>query len=92
MYPFPLILIDSTTEYDTSRFLFAKKALISLKDYSFRTSDRLYFLKAGSVSISAPENVMRISDFSLKPAVSRAAFDKTSGFRKEQFRFSKGTI
>jgi len=82
---FNKIQIDSTTEYDTTRFLFAKEALISLKDYSFRTSDGSYFLKADAVSISAPENMMQISGFSLKPAMSRAAFDKASGFRKEQY-------
>jgi hypothetical protein len=82
---FNKILIDATTEYDTTRFLFAKEALISLKDYSYRTSDGSYFLKADAVSISAPKNMMEISGFSLKPAMSRTAFDKATGFRKEQY-------
>ncbi len=79
------ILIDSTTEYDTTRFLFAKKALISMKDYSFRTSDGLYLLKADNLSVSAPEDVMRISGFSVKPTSGREALDKISPFRKEQY-------
>lgn len=74
------ILIDSTTEYDTTRFLFAKKALISMKDYSFRTSDGLYLLKADNLSVSAPEDVMRISGFSVKPTSGREALDKISPF------------
>jgi len=89
---FNKILIDATTEYDTTRFLFAKEALISLKDYSFRTSDGSYFLKADAVSISAPQNMMQISGFSLKPAMSRAAFDKASGFRKEQYDITVKSI
>ncbi len=82
---FKNILIDSSTAYDTSRFLFAKKALITLKDYSFRTPDKFYFLKADSISISAPSNMMQISGASLKPAMSKAAFIKATGFRKELF-------
>jgi hypothetical protein len=89
---FKKILIDSTTEYDTTRFLFAKEALISLKDYSFRTSDGFYFLKADTVSISAPGNMMQMSGFSLKPVMSKAAFDKASGFRKEQYDISVRNI
>ncbi len=89
---FNKILIDATTEYDTTRFLFAKEAMISLKDYSFRTSDGFYFLKADAVSISAPKNTMEITGFSLKPAMSRTAFDKATGFRKEQYDITVGSM
>ena len=89
---FNKILIDATTEYDTTRFLFAKEALISLKDYSYRTSDGSYFLKADAVSISAPKNMMEIRGFSLKPAMSRTAFDKATGFRKEQYDITVKSI
>jgi hypothetical protein len=82
---FKKILIDSTTEYDTTRFLFAEQALISLKDYSFRTTDGLYLLKADSVSIAAPANVMQVGGFSLQPALSKADFNKATQFRKEQY-------
>src|SRR5690606_10158878 len=69
-----------------------KNALITLKDYSYRTPDGFYFLKADSINISAPANKLQISQASLKPAMSKAAFGRASGFRKEQFDVTVNNI
>lgn len=87
-FQFQNILIDSSTAYDSSRFLFAEKALIAMNNYSFRTADGMYFLKANSVSIVSPGNLMQVRGFSLQPAVSKSAFDKKNGYRKERYDIS----
>ncbi|MBD0331079.1 MAG: hypothetical protein ICV66_00330 [Chitinophagaceae bacterium] len=40
------ILIDSTTQYDKSRFLFAKQAELSFNNFLLPTPDNLYWFKA----------------------------------------------
>ncbi|MDQ6755757.1 MAG: hypothetical protein M3004_02370, partial [Bacteroidota bacterium] len=49
------LLIDSSTQNDTRRFLFAKHATFTTKNYSLPTSDSLYFFKAGNISISGEQ-------------------------------------
>ena len=50
------ILIDSSTQFDQKRFLFAEEVRISVRILKARTEDSLYFLKCGSVNISTREN------------------------------------
>src|SRR5205823_470868 len=56
------LLIDSATRTDVNRFLFAKDATISLRDYTKPTKDGLYNLNIGSALINAPEDVMKLSN------------------------------
>jgi len=78
------LLIDSTTQYDKDRFLFAKEADISLAKYAYRTSDSLYFLNSGSINISATRNTLTAQDIEFIPRHSKAQFQKRNTERKDR--------
>lgn len=70
------IEIDSTTQFDTTRFLYAKDALIYLNDYSFRTADSLYFVKADSLTLHAAQGILDVTNLSLEPRGNKTEFSK----------------
>jgi hypothetical protein len=78
------ILIDSTTQYDKKRFLFAKEADLSMKKYSYRTADSLYFLNSGTINISAVSNILTANNIELIPRHSRQQFQKLHKQRKDR--------
>ena len=79
------ILIDSSTQYDTKRFLFAKHALIETSNYSFATPDSLYFVKLGKLSLVGEKHEVTISNAELQPRGSREEFVKKLTTRDEMY-------
>lgn len=79
------ILIDSSTQYDNKRFLFAKNALIETNNYSFATPDSLYFVKLGKLSLAGEKQEVTISDAELQPRGSRQEFVKKLTTRDEMY-------
>ena len=79
------ILIDSSTQYDNKRFLFAKHTLIETTDYSFATPDSLYFVKLGKLSLIGEKHEVTISDAELQPRGSRPEFEKKLHSRDEMY-------
>jgi hypothetical protein len=49
------ILVDSATRNDRSRFLFAKKASLSFKDYKAEMGKGQYNLAIAKVNVEVPE-------------------------------------
>ena len=82
------LLIDSTTEHDRSRFLFAKHATLRTKNYSIPTSDNMYFFKAGDISISADQHTVTALDVELKPRYNRQEFENKLSFKKDMYHFA----
>lgn len=82
------LLIDSSTQYDKDRFLFAKKAELSCKDYTTTTPDSLYRFKIGYLSVHAQTHVMIAEDVSLTPRDSKEEFEKKLSFRKDRYAMS----
>ena len=70
------IEIDSTTQFDTTRFLYAKDAKIYLSDYSFRTADSLYFVKADSLTLQAAQGILDVTNLAFEPRGNKAEFSK----------------
>ncbi len=79
------ILIDSSTEYDSKRFLFARQAKLSTKNYYSRTPDSLYFFKIASLNISTADNIVTIHDFELHPRFNKKQFESHLHERKEMY-------
>ncbi len=79
------VLMDSSTQYDRKRFLFAKSVDISLKDYLLRTADSLYFFKASSIEFSAVNHSLTAFNADLVPRGNRAQFEKKLTHRKDMF-------
>ncbi|MDQ6904960.1 MAG: hypothetical protein M3139_18355 [Bacteroidota bacterium] len=86
------LLIDSSTQYDTKRFLFAKQAFFSTKNYSGRTSDSLYFYKCQSINISAADHSMIAKGIELVPRYSRQKFESHLSARQAMFHITIPTI
>ncbi len=79
------ILIDSVTQFDKSRFLYAKEASISLAHQEFRTPDSLYKIKFGKISIDATKKTADILDIKFEPRYKTEAFIKKLSFVKERY-------
>lgn len=85
------LLIDSTTQYDKDRFLFAKKAELSCKDYTTRTADSLYLFKIGYLKIQAHQHSMTAEDVAFIPRGDKHEFEKKLRYRGDRYdmRFPK---
>lgn len=86
------VLIDSSTQYDTKRFLFAKQAFFSTKNYSGRTADSLYFYKCRDINISAAEHSMVAKGIELVPRYSREKFESRLTARQAMFNITIPTV
>jgi len=79
------IEIDSTTQFDTTRFLYAKHAAIYLPDYSYHTPDSLYFIKADTIIVHASEKLIDIRGLALTPRYSKQDFGKQLKSYKDRY-------
>lgn len=88
------IEIDSLTQYDTTRFLYAKDAVIYLNNYSLRTSDSLYFILADSLTLHAARGDLDITNLSLQPRGNKAEFSRKHKFYKDRYdiKFEKASF
>lgn len=82
------LLIDSTTQHDNSRFLFAKHVTLTSKNYSVPTPDSLYFFKVENISISGDQHSLTAKNVELTPRYSREQFEKRLRFNKEMYHLS----
>ncbi len=86
------LLIDSTTQFDRDRFLFAKEADIILDKYAYRTPDSLYFFNTGRINISATRNTLTALDIELVPRHTRAKFQQVNSVRKDRLQIKSSKL
>jgi hypothetical protein len=86
------IVIDSTTQFDKKRFLFARDAQITLKNYAVPTSNNLYTFKVGVVSINATKQLLVARGISLQPHYSKREFQQHTETQKERYDISIPSI
>jgi len=80
------VLMDSSTQYDKNRFLFAKHAKLETKNYMVGTSDSLYVIKLGTITVISETNQIIVSNAELKPNGGRKHFEKIlKGKREERY-------
>lgn len=82
------LLIDSTTQYNKNRFLFARSAELNFKNFRLPTKDNLYWLNAGSVSVSATNKKLTASSVTLKPKGTKKEFQKKIKRRQVMYTVS----
>ena len=82
------VLIDSSTQNDTKRFLFAKQARLSTKNFYGRTPDNLYYFKCASINISTDEDKITTRGFELHPRFNKQQFESHLRERKEIYNLS----
>ncbi|HUS02595.1 MAG TPA: hypothetical protein VMY77_12745 [Chitinophagaceae bacterium] len=80
------VLIDSTTQFDRSRFLFAKHARFSTKNYSIPTKDGLYFFSAANIIISGDQHTITAQNVELRPRYNRRQFEDKLKFGKDMYQ------
>ena len=79
------IEIDSVTQYDTTRFLYAKQANIYIPGYTYRTPDSMYFLKADTLTLHAAQKSIDATGLSLQPRYNKQEFGKQLKFYKDRY-------
>lgn len=77
--------IDSMTEKDLSRVLYAQNFDITLQQWDYRTPDSLYWLHVNNISYNAVEKVAEVESVKLEPRYNRADFDKKKGTQTDRF-------
>lgn len=88
------LLIDSTTQYDSTRFLYAKDARIYYNDFSVRTADSLYIFKIDSLELLAARKQLNLKGISLNPRGNKAEFSKKHVYFTDRYdmKIKTGTI
>lgn len=79
------IKIDSSTQFDTTRFFFAKRADIQLNGYEAKTGDNLHRFHVDSITVLATSKQMRLVGLTLKPAGDKEAFWRKLKYRKDRY-------
>jgi hypothetical protein len=79
------ILIDSSTQYDASRFLFAKHAVLETRNYTFPTPDSLYYVKLGRISLTGEKHEVTVLNAQLQHRGSLQEFEKKLHGRDEMY-------
>lgn len=82
------LLMDSSTQFDQSRFLYAEDCRISVKDYTINTSDSLYRFTAGDLEIRTRDQLMEMRKLTLKPRLSHQDFYRRIKHQQDIFSIS----
>ena len=82
------ILVDSSSQFDQQRFLFAKKCLINLKDYAINTSDSLYRFKVGDIDIQTNTKTMELKKLQFLPRVPVEAYYRKIKHQQDRFELT----
>ncbi len=80
--------IDSLSQHDPSRFLYARTFDINLDRWSCRTPDSLYELRMKDICLHAADQAVNIGEARLDPRFSREEFDRTVGAQQDRFEIS----
>ena len=84
-FDFRSILIDSSTQNDSTRFLYLKDAKITLSDYNITTPDSLYHFHVDSMILNAASRKLDLSNLSLKPVGDKEDFSKKLDYYKDRY-------
>jgi len=82
------LLIDSSTQFDKSRFLFSKGAELSCRNFLTRTPDSLYFFKVSSLTALATEHKLIAKDVALVPRGDKKEFQRKLSYRGDRYDIS----
>ncbi len=85
---FENLLIDSLTQYDSTRFMYAKNAAITLGKFKLPTADSLYMISMDSIYINAANRTVNIDTIAFTPRVGKDAFVSKMPYLKERYSAS----
>ncbi|HJW18817.1 MAG TPA: hypothetical protein VJ499_16925 [Flavisolibacter sp.] len=82
------LLMDSTTQYDKKRFLFAKNAELSMKNYRTSSKDGMYDMAISEITVNPNQSFLSANHINLKPRLGKKEFAKKQGVMKERYDIS----
>lgn len=88
------IKIDSSTKNDTTRFLFAEEALITVKGFSQVTEKKRYHFNIDSIALRPQNGSLEFYALSLKPEGTKQDFNKLISFQQDRYdiQVKKGSV
>ncbi len=86
------VLLDSSTQYEKDRVLFAKKAKIHLSDYKTITANNLYTYHLKDVSIDAVNHSLLATNVSFEPNGGKKNFLQQLKYAKEMYNIKAARI
>lgn len=88
------IQIDSSSKYDSTRFLFAKDAVVFIKGFNQITPKRKYQFSIDSVALRPQHGLLQFYDLRLKPGQPKQEFVQRLTYEEDMYdlRVTSGTI
>ncbi|AWO01780.1 hypothetical protein DLD77_08770 [Chitinophaga alhagiae] len=82
------LAIDSISQKDPTRFLYARNFDINLDKWDYRTPDSLYWLYVNKISYHAIERALDVGEVRLEPRYNRAEFDKRLEYQQDRYEMA----
>lgn len=79
------ILIDSASQYDSTRIFSTKDIIAEINNYSYPTPDSLYRINIKHAYVSSQKKQLKIAGIGLQPRLKEMAF--TNQFKRQQERY-----
>lgn len=79
------VLVDSLSQYDTTRFYYSRNVDFEVAGYRSVTKDKMYTLKVDSVSGSASKGSVRLTGVQMVPMYEEMAFSKRLKTQKDRY-------
>lgn len=86
------ILLDSSTQYDKQRFLFAKNGYISMDNYALDTGDSLYRFSMDKLLIQTNKNAMQLHGVQLVPLLATDEFYERIRHQQDRVELSADAV
>jgi hypothetical protein len=86
------VLIDSASQFDTTRVLHAKNIGFELNGYQSLTKDKMYTLKIDSVSGSINSRTLKVKGLKLIPMYADLAFSRKYQMQKDRYDLNFSSI
>jgi hypothetical protein len=82
------ILVDSLSQFDTTRVLYSKNIGFELSGYNSLTKDKMYTLKIDTVRGSISSKTLTVKGLKLLPMYSDLAFSRKYSVQKDRYNLS----
>lgn len=86
------ILIDSLSQFDSTRVLYAKSIGFELIDYKSLTKDKMYTLKIDTVRGALNQKMLTVKGFKLIPSYPELTFSRQFLVQKDRYDFNFSEI
>ncbi|HEY0272050.1 MAG TPA: hypothetical protein VGC22_02645, partial [Chitinophaga sp.] len=72
------LLVDSVSQHDPGRYFYSRNCQVDVKNYRFRNSDSMYWMKVQELHYDAAARTLTVDSFHLDPLYDYAGFDQHS--------------